>query len=349
MSQRAAQRVLVERRACCDEQRRVRIAPHGAEHVCGVGRGHVHAVRRQARQFTFFMNRMGLHQQTVTLERILFARAVVAGTVLFRGVDAEIARRQIGAPEHFKWIAHAIAVRVCQARAVARVASLGVGAGTVVHVGHFVEVARLRVHATFQGQCHVKGLHELRRVATRVRGGEGALNHNLQAVVAQGVFQHLVPRVVVASVHHHGFGRGHHFARKFIHRKHALRGEHEHGRLQVEHREHDGVHNAVSSRIGGLIHPRTEVTLQAFERIFEGAVNQPSHTHGATIVGRLWHGHGRIRHGVCARQRVVRREVGPHRRFHVHTIVHRIANAVSIDISDHACACTIEPFGCVLA
>ena len=341
--------MLVERRARGDEQWRVRISPHGAEHVCGVGRGHVHPVRGQARQFTILMNRMGLHQQPVALERTLFARAVVAGTVLFCGVDAEIARRQIGASEHFEWIAHAISVCVCQARTVARVAALGVGAGTVVHVGHVVKVARLRIHAAFQGQRHVKGLHELRRVATCVGGGEGALNHNLQTVVAQGIFQHLVPRVVVASVHHHGFCRGHHFTREFIHRNHVLCGEHEHGRFQVKHREHDGVDNAVASRIGGLVHPGAEVTLQAFERIFKGSVHQPSHAHGATIVGRLWHGHRRVRHEVCARQRVVQREVGPHRRFHVHTIVHRIANAVSIGVTDHARACTIEPFSCVLA
>ena len=293
------------------------------------------------------MDHVRLHQQAIALKRILLTRTVVARTIFFRGVDVEIARRQIRASQHLKGVTHAISIGVCQARTVARISALGEGARTVVHVGDFVEVARLGIHASFQRQRHTDGLHKHRRVAAGVRGRERALKDNLQAIVAQRVFQHHISGCVVASVGHQGLCGRHHFTRKFIHLNCVLGGEQEQRSLEVKHREHHGVHKGVSRRIGGLVHPGTEVTLQASEGVLEGTVDHPFHAHRSAIVRRLRHGQRRIWHGVRTRQGVGRGEEGPHRRFHVHTIVHRIANPVTIHIAHQACSRTIEAILCI--
>ena len=175
------------------------------------------------------------------------------------------------------------------------------------------------------------------------------MNDHLQAIVAQGVFQHFISCRVVTDVRHQGLCRRHQFTCKFIHCNRVFSGKQEQWSLKVEHREHHCVQEDVSHRISGLVNPRTEIALQAFKGVFERTVNHPLHIHRTAIVGRLRHRQRRIGHGVRTGQGVVCWEIRPHGRFHVDTIVHRIANAVPIHISHQTCAPAIKAVFCVRA
>ena len=315
-----------------DRPRRLVFSKHFDHDVVFVGSRHEQPVRGHAFERSDGMGHHRIQPQAKSFIQRICTTAEFAGSVVNVRILVVVACTHVHATMHLQRVAHAIAVVVLKAIAVAVVTQCRVLATAVLHVGVGLVIARFWVKTPLDCEHDGQRLDKRRRIATRIFGSNRPCEHLHQPIVADFFFLQALREIEVAIVNHKRLKHRNGLAQSLVDLHERFVGIHNVRGDGVHHRDHQGIKPHVACCIRGLVNPRTRVTLQAGEREPKRSVTHPLNLNRAATVRSLRHRVENAWHGFVASNGVVCREMGPVWQSHVHAWVLVVANAINVHV-----------------